>query len=130
MLLQLKVGCRWTKTFQSFLLIIFRLILWKCKSNYAFPLLELLQLPIYFCEYLSHPTGAALAFSQDPVLVLFSPTMRLFCQDFFLLHMCTFTGTNYIYREALPDLPENIIYLLLQHSEMRRKPTETMFYWE
>lgn len=112
MLLQLKVGCRWTKPFQSLLLIIFRLILWKCKSNDAIPLLKLLQLSTYFCKYLSHPTGAALASSQDPVLVLFAPTMRLFCQDFFLLHVCTFIWSNYIYREALPDLPENIIYAL------------------
>lgn len=112
MLLQLIVGCRWTKPFQSLLLIIFRLILCKCKSNYAIPLLKLFQLPIYFCKYLSYPTGAALASSQDPVLVLFSPTTRLFCQDFFLLHVCTFTCSNYIYREALPDLPENIIYAL------------------
>lgn len=114
MLLQLKVGCRWTKTFQSLLLIIFRLILWKCKSNDAIPLLKLLQLSTYFCKYLSHPTGAALASSQDPILSYSLPPWDCSARTF-SYSMCVLSFEVIIFIGKPFLICPRTLYMRLQH---------------
>lgn len=110
MLFPLKVGCRWTKRFQSTLHIISRLILWECKLVMSF---------LFLNCYIFSPTIPNISPTAQEPLWPPSNILYLSCsfppQVLFPIRSYVISSfwspSNHCFREAFPDLSDHVIAL-------------------